>query len=247
MQGTTGDNTLGGEAAAVASPAISAVLAAYLADEEARLAAKTYGQYADVIELLQHSLNGYAANSLDKSEYELWEELFNAEGDKHREFCDIFGPEHILPNVGEFLNYFMIRKVMAGQDLLRASGTVTKNLAKWLAAKGYATADEAGDAVEFGADAARDLPRAEKLVALLREFTSSKYFPEDSDMEDQFEIKRVEPGKIWLEGFGDGRLLGPIGLPAEATKLCQVGWSLSGAVRRRGKTWLLVEAWNVYP
>jgi hypothetical protein len=89
-------------------------------------------------------LNGYAANSLDKSQYELWEELFNAEGDKHREFCDIFGPEHILPNVGEFLNYFMIRKVMAGQDLLRASGTVTKKLAKWLAAKGYATADEAG-------------------------------------------------------------------------------------------------------
>ena len=37
MQGTTGDNTPSGEAAAVASPTISAVLAAYLADEEARL------------------------------------------------------------------------------------------------------------------------------------------------------------------------------------------------------------------
>ncbi len=30
--------------------------AAYLADEKTRLAAKTYGLYADVIELLQHSL-----------------------------------------------------------------------------------------------------------------------------------------------------------------------------------------------
>ena len=139
MQGTAGNNATGDEAPTVASPTISEVLGAYLVDEKARLAAKTYGLYADVIELLQHSLNGYAANSLNEGEYELWEELFNAEGDKHREFCEIFGPEHILPNIGEFLNYFMVSKVMAGQDLLRASGTVTKTLAKWLADGGLAT------------------------------------------------------------------------------------------------------------
>ena len=115
-----------------ANPTISEVLATYLADEKACLAEKTCGLYADVIELLQHSLNGYAANSLDKDEYELWEELFNADGDRHREFCEIFGPEHILPHMGEFLSYFMVCKVMAGQDLLRASGTVTKKLTKWL-------------------------------------------------------------------------------------------------------------------
>ncbi len=50
----------GGEAATVANLTISTVLAAYLADEKARLAAKTYGLYADVIDLLQHSLDGYA-------------------------------------------------------------------------------------------------------------------------------------------------------------------------------------------
>ncbi len=62
---------------------------------------------------------------------------------------------------------------------------------------GNANVGGLGDAVERGADAARDLPRAKKLAALLYEFTSSKYFPEDSDTEDQFEIKRVEPGKAW--------------------------------------------------
>ena len=230
-----------------ANPTISEVLATYLADEKARLAAKTYGLYADVIELLQHSLNGYAANSLDKDEYELWKKLFNADDDPHREFCDIFGPEHILPNVGEFLNYFMIRKVMASQDLLRASGTVTKKLAKWLADKGYATAKEINDTMERGADAARDLPRAEKLGALLYEFTSSKYSPKDTDIEDRFEIMRVEPGKLWLEGFEDGRQLGPVSLPVEATKLCRVGWTIGGAVRETGKKCVLVEAWKIYP
>ena len=247
MQSMAGDNTPGGEAATLASPTISAVLAAYLTDEKARLAPRTYGLYAHVIDLLQHSLNGYAANSLDKSDYELWEEFFNAEGDKHREFCEIFGPEHILPNIGEFLGYFMVSKVMAGQDLLRASGTVTKKLAKWLADKGYATAEQAEDTVERGSDAARDLPMAEKLTALLYDFASNKYSPKETDIEDRFEIKRVEPGKIWLEGFDDGRLLGPISLPAQATKLCRVGWTISGAVRETGKKWVLVEAWKVYP
>ena len=247
MQGMAGDNTPGGETATLASPTISAVLAAYLTDEEARLSAKTYGLYADVIDLLQHSLNGYAANSLDKSDYELWEALFDAEGDEHREFCEIFGPEHILPHIGEFLNYFMVSKVMAGEDLLRASGTVAKKLAKWLARKGHATTEQVSDAVERGGDAARDLPMAEKLTALLYEFTSNKYSPKDTDIEDRFEIKRVEPGKVWLEGFDDGRLLGPVGLPARATKLCRVGWTISGAVRETAKKWILVEAWKVYP
>ncbi len=58
---------------------------------------------------------------------------------------------------------------------------------------------------------------------------------------------RVEPGKVWLEGLEDGRLLGPISLPAAATKLCQVGWTISGAVRETGNKCVLVEAWKVYP
>ena len=136
MQDPARDNTPSGETAAVASPTISAVLAEYLADEKARLAAKTYGLYADVIELLQHSLNGYAANSLDKGEYALWEQHFDAKGEQHGEFCDIFGPEHILPNVGEFLNYFMIRKAMAGQDLMRASGTVHQDAGEMAGGQG---------------------------------------------------------------------------------------------------------------
>lgn len=57
MQDTARDSTTGGEAPKITSPTISEVLAAYLADEKACLAAKTYGLYADVIELLQHSLS----------------------------------------------------------------------------------------------------------------------------------------------------------------------------------------------
>ena len=231
----------------IADPTIRAVLSAYLADEERRLAARTYRQYAEVIELLRHSLNGYGPNSLDPADQEIWDMHDNAPDGSEREFCDIFGPEHILPNVGEFLNYFMIRKVMAGADLRRTAGTVVKKLATWLGARAYASADQVGDSVERGSDAARDLPRAEKLATLLYEHASCKYQPKDSDIEDHFLITRVEPGKLWLDGFDADRTVGPIALPEVATKLCRVGWSISGAVRKSGNKWLLVAAWNVYP
>jgi hypothetical protein len=63
----------------------------------------------------------------------------------------------------------MIRKVMASEELLRAAGTVTTKLAKWLGVRGYLDESAVEDAVERGAAAARDLPSAEKLSGLLYE------------------------------------------------------------------------------
>lgn len=228
-------------------PTIAEVLAQFLADQHKRLAPKTFARYEYVIELLQHCLDGYAYQSLNKADAKLFDRLFNAEGDEHREFCQIFGPEHILPNVGEFLDYFMIRKVIAGKELLRAAGTVTKKLAAWLAKKGHAEAVEVEDAKERGAAAARDLPKAEELASRLRRFAEGqKRGSEDDEVEDYFMLMRVEPGKIWLEGM-DGRELGPIQIPEDISRRCKVGWTISGVVGRAGKRWRLVEVWNVYP
>lgn len=227
-------------------PTIAEVLAQFLADQRERLAAKTFGQYEYVIELLEHSLNGYAYQSLSKSDAKLFERLFDAKGDRHREFCEIFGPEHILPNVGEFLDYFMIRKVIAGKDPLRSAGTVTKKLAAWLGEKGYAEVADVEDAKERGA-AARDLPNAEELASRLHRFAEDQERgDEDDEVEDYFTITRVERDKIWLEAM-DGSELGPIDVPEEISRRCKVGWSISGVVGRIGKRWRIVEAWNVYP
>src|SRR5438045_475631 len=108
------------------SPTIARVLSHFLDEQEQRLSRRTYAQYRDVVELLQHCLNSYAYQSLNELDTKRFERLSNAAGDAHRDFCQIFGPEHILPNVGEFLDYFMVRKVIAGRALLRAAGTVTQ-------------------------------------------------------------------------------------------------------------------------
>jgi hypothetical protein len=236
-----------GQAASGHKLTISEVLAEYLRAERGRLAPKTYAQYTEVIALFTQSLNGCAANSLSRFERAHCDKLFNAEGEQHREFCDIFGPDHILENVGEFLNHFMVSKVMAGADTLRASGTVMKKLARWLAEHNYVRIEDMALAIEQGADATRNLPAAEKLSALLYDLTAGRREPHDSDIEGRFSITKVEPGRIWLQDDDDGKDYGPILLPEKATKLCRVGWTISGAVRKSGNRCVLVEVFQVYP
>ena len=113
-----------------AEKTIEIVLAEFLEEKQKRLKPSTMRKYKAIIDLFQSSLDGYAYQSLDEQENALFERLYNAEGDEHREFCQVFGPEKIPDNVSEFLNYFMIRKVMCGKELKEAAGTIIKKLGK---------------------------------------------------------------------------------------------------------------------
>ncbi len=229
---------------AIAKPTIAEVLEQFLADLRGRLAPGTLAKYENVLGLLQHSLNGYAYTSLDKAEAVLFDRFYKAEGAEHREFCEVFGPKHILPNVGEFLDYFMVRKVIAGKETLRMAGTVTKKLAKWLAEKGYVEGEDAEYAVERGGEAARDLPDATDLAFQLDE-CGAPAAPGEKGIEDHFTFTRVEPGRVWVADVA-GRERGPIELPLEVTRRCKGGWTFSGVVAGSGGQWHIVEAWNVY-
>ena len=148
----------------------------------------------------------------------------------------------------------MIRKVVAGQDLKRAAGTVTKKLSTWLAAQGHAAEDEAQEGADLGAEAARDLPKAERAARILYDATTNLALG-SHDLGDDFlefdhrTIAKVEAGRLWLEGFerGTRRAYGPILVPAAATKLLCKGWDLSCALGRVDGTWRIVEVANVYP
>ena len=226
---------------------ISGVLAEYLGAEKGRLSQRTYARYEDVISLFSHCLNRYGANSLTKAERELFEKISEAETGQSREFCDVFGPEHILGNVGEFLSYFMVRKVIGSADTLQASGSVIKKLSKWLVEKGYVDKEDADLAIQQGSSAARDLPAAARLTRLLYDLTLKHQTPRDSDIEGHFSITKIERDRIWLEDEDDGKNYGPILLPERATKLCRVGWTISGVVRSTDSRCLLVEAYQIFP
>lgn len=90
---------------------IETVLDAFVDDQRSRVSARTMRNYIDVITLLRHSLNGYAYQSLDEADTKRFQEALNA-GD-YEAFCHLFGPEHIPIHFGEFLGYFMVKKVLA--------------------------------------------------------------------------------------------------------------------------------------
>lgn len=225
---------------------IDEALDRFLADERARLSDKTFRRYQDVVELLRHSLDGYAHSSLDENERRRWEAEFEAR--EEGAFCRLFGPEKIPGHLGEFLGYFMVRKVFAGQELLKASGTVTGKLVRWLSQHRYIDDQSAEDASGRAREASRDLPIAERLGMMLHDVAAGapNINPEqvaDQDwVENHLQITDVQPGKIWFE---DG--IGPITVPRKASDLARPGWSMHITAARTADTWHLLEVGFVYP
>lgn len=224
---------------------IKAVLAEFLADQCKRLRPTTFRRYDSIIQLFEASMDRYGPQYLDKDEESLWEKFFNASGFAHREFCELFGPEKIPQNIGEFLNYFMPAKVMCGEDLLRAAGTVTKKLSKWLAEKGYVDSGDAADMAESGASAARDLPAAEALEKLLAAHASASASTVNRRIEGYFQVRAVATASLDIEEM-TGRAKMTVSVPAEAAELCRSGWTIVGCVGKTARGWRLVEVWNVY-
>ena len=238
-----------------ADPTIAQVFEEFLAEQRERLKSRTILRYGDVLNLLRHHLNGHAYESLSNVESALFDKYSNAEGDGHREFCEVFGADKIIGSLGSFLGYFMIRKVVAGQGLKRAAGTVTKKLSKWLAAKGYISEEEAQTGADEGAEAARDLPKAERAAQILVDTLEGlaidlNVLADEDYLEfDHFTISKIEPGRLWFEisESGERHLYGPVPVPSSATKLLRKGWDISCSLACvRGK-WRIVEVANVYP
>ncbi|MGH8979584.1 MAG: hypothetical protein ACRDWE_00985 [Acidimicrobiales bacterium] len=225
---------------------IDEALDAFLTEERQRLSTRTMRNYDDVVELLRDSLNGYGPNTLDKADEKRWRKAYDA-GDEEA-FCHLFGPERIVDHFGEFLGYFMVRKVWASDELLRSAGTVTKKLAGWLHEHGYVSADEREDAIEQGSRAARNLPRAERLANLLHDQSRVVIADNPSALdrgglvEDYLVIQRVEPGALYFSGG-----IGPLVVSEQTSALAEVGWGVTITLERTENNWQIVEVGNVYP
>lgn len=225
---------------------IDQMLERFLEEQRADLSARTMRNYDYVIELLRDSLNGYGHDSLGTADLKRWKKAYDA-GDEEA-FCRLFGPEELLANLDEFLGYFMVRKVFAGQELLRSAGTVAKKLADWCHEHGYASEDERTVAVARGAKAARDLPRAEQLATLLFELSRDTPSFDPAELasgtlvEDYLMVSRVEPGALYFNGG-----IGPLAVPVQASALAKPGWTVSLTLVQLHGTWRVVEVGNVYP
>jgi len=130
-----------------ARPNIEEVLQHFLEDRTESLAPATSRSYAGVIQLFTISMNHYAYQALSKAEEAAFHRFYDARGDEHREFCQVFGPQKIPQNVGEFLGYFMPRKVVSRKGLNQAARVVIRRLARWLYERGHIDKEPAADMI----------------------------------------------------------------------------------------------------
>lgn len=232
--------------AGAATISIERALNDFLAEQRVRLADSSFRRYAEVVDLLVSSLNNYGHDSLSKPERRLFTEVYEA-GDEQA-FCHVFGPDKIPEHLGSFLGYFMVRKVFAGRELLRAAGTVSGRLVRWLEREGYVAHDVAVEVIERARTAADELPRAGRLGELLADLTDAdppaglEELADDCFVEDYLPIERVEPGALWFEGG-----VGPLAVPEAASELAQVGWEVNVVMARTAIGWRLLEVGCVYP
>jgi hypothetical protein len=211
----------------------------FLADQEARLSPKTLDKYEGIIDLYRSYLESYWPDHSGKD----YEAITRAKGT----YCGTYGAMDITSGFSEFLGYFMPRKVIAGNETMKAAGTVVKKLARWLVEKGYTEDDES--VRERVGGAARDLPASQKLLDALHDWLSETGpVKSGGEIEGHFLIQRTAPGQIWLESMIDGdEEIGPIPVPANIAKACKVGWDVGGVVALTNKGWRLVEVWNISP
>jgi hypothetical protein len=217
---------------------LAQVFEEFLADQKARISHKTYLKYQNIISLYKSYLESYWPGH-DQAEYN---RITRAGGT----FCGTFGPEEGTAGYSEFLGYFMPRKVMGGKETMQAAGTVTKKLAKWLTERGYI--EDTKYAQERAAEAAKDLPNARKVLALLDASLEETPSRHGEQIEDHFWIEKIEPGKLWLKPLTVGdSVIGPVAVPSKVTQLCQPMWDIGGVVAKTAGGWRFVEVWNVSP
>jgi len=229
----------------LAEPNLEDIFKKFLKDQQRRVKPRTYRHYEEIIELLRHCLNGYGYHELNESsDVALYEKLYFH---KNIEFCAIFGPDKILPSLPQFLNYFMIRKVMASEALLQAAGTVTKKLIRWLEEKGYIDSQRAAEGNKIASEAARELPAAERLARLFYEYAQNhapRYWT--SELDDYFTIEEIQPGILILSGSATTNTV-EVKVPREITDHCRLGWQINLLLGKTQKGWCILETGNVYP
>jgi len=155
--------------------------------------------------------------------------------------------------VSNFLEWFLIRKVIGPQWLKTSAPGIMKAYIKWLDNKDLLAEGSMDDIDEISKKTAKDLPRVEKAADLLYKLcdkNSYRFSYEDFEDEDYMEgygevIEIVGNDKLHLDY--EGNKAGPIQITKEIAKYLKKGDTVNLVVGRKGKLWYPLEVGNVYP
>lgn len=222
---------------------IKQVFEEFLKEQKSRLKPGTLRGYEDAIFLFQSYLNDYASQYLDEQAIESFEK-------KGKDFCEIFTPEQISSTeINEFLNYFLIRKVMGSKELMKNVSRAMKKLVKWMNEKGYMEQEDYEYSIEVTDKAKEDLPQCEELANLIYECCEYGDYEEYTETMDRYwQVTKIQPGKLWFEDYtGSGKKIGPVRVDYEISSLCKIGWVINLVLGKTRRGWKMLESGNVYP
>lgn len=218
---------------------ISESMDLFLKEVSGTVSKKTAEKYRDVLKLF----HDYLANYGDLSHEE------------HKDKGIILTAGTIELHDGQvsnFLEWFLIRKVLGPAWLNTAAPGIMKKYIKWLDRKGLLAKGAMDEIDETTKNAARNLPRVEKAAMLLYklcEKNNDKFGEiefDDKDYNEGYgEVIGILEDKLHLDY--DGEKTGPIQITKEIAKLLKKGDTVNLVVGRRGKLWYSLEAGNVYP
>ena len=200
---------------------------------------KTVQKYQDVLSLFHDYLASYA--ELSYEEYKDKGIVLTAETQELED-----------GQVSDFLEWFLIRKVIGPHWLMTSAPGIMKAYIKWLDSKGLLAEGSMDDIVEISRKTTKDLPRVEKAASLLYTLCnknsdrfSGDDFKDENYMEGYGEVIGMIEDKLHLNY--DGEKTGPIQITKEIAKLLKKGDTVNLAVGRKDKIWYPLEVGNVYP
>ncbi len=224
---------------------IKAVFDEFLDEQQARLKPRTYRDYEYAINLFEDCLDGYAYSSLSSDDSERFDEL---SGDG-KEFCEIFGPDKISSSeIDEFLDYFMVKKVIASKTFMKLTGTVMRKFVKWMNEKGYMNEEDYEDAAGVVDDLKDGLVKVAELSDLIGDYIRGSPRPDvTEDKEGYFTVVKIEPGKLWLDNYTENEPnVGPVIVSEEISSKCEEGWTICLLLGKAGEVWHMLESGFVY-
>ncbi len=107
---------------------VKEVFAQFLSDQTKSLSKKVFQDYESVIELFGHQLDSFGWDDIEDGD-----EAYDKAQKQKKSFIDFYDHTYIESNVEEFLDYFVTRKVMAGDEFtLKVCPRVIRKLLKWM-------------------------------------------------------------------------------------------------------------------
>lgn len=239
------------ELAVPSNPSIDTLLKLFLDESlETRNKAR-HSQFAQTISELRDCLDDYGYQSLEDYELALLENR-NSNGAR-QSFCELFGAEHLLDNLGEYLCYRQIRQCISDQESRKRARGCIEELLNWLSARGDITPQLADLFMIRVHHLEQDLPQSDRAGQIIAKASQkSDIDPGRLDCDDFMDfdiwtISRTEPDRFWFQLEGLEAEWGPALVPSGAAQLLKPGWKISCAFAKVRDKWRIAEFVNIYP